>query len=88
MVYLLLTDKSPCLLLLYTNVYYLCIVSLKMMNQEKELKAQIKQIDNNLLFYSSYWDLLLSQGIRQEELMRRLDVLLDKRLTLKNELKG
>lgn len=59
-----------------------------MMNQEKELKAQIKQIDNNLLFYSSYWDLLLSQGIRQEELMRRLDVLLDKRLTLKNELKG
>lgn len=88
MVLLLLTDKSPSLLSLSTNVYYLCIVSLKMMNQEKELKAQIKQIDNNLLFYSSCWDLLLSQGIRQEELLRRLDVLLDKRLTLKNELKG
>lgn len=59
-----------------------------MINQEEELKAQIKQIDNNLLFYSFYWNLLLKQGIRQEELFRRLDVLLDKRLSLTKELKG
>ena len=59
-----------------------------MMNQEQELKAQIKQIDRNLLFYSSYWDLLSEQGVRKEELFRRLDVLLDKRLSLKKELKG
>lgn len=49
-----------------------------MMNQEQELKAQIKQVDRNLLFYSSYWDLLVEQG----------DVLLDKRLSLTKELKG
>lgn len=49
------------------------------MNQEKELKAQIEQIDNNLLFYSSFWDALLKQGVQKEELFRRLDVLLDKR---------
>lgn len=59
-----------------------------MMNQEKELKAQIKQLDNNLLFYSSYWDTLQKQGISKEELFRRLDVLLDKRLMLTKELKG
>ncbi|MBF0763314.1 MULTISPECIES: hypothetical protein [Parabacteroides] len=59
-----------------------------MMNQEQELKAQIKQIDRNLLFYSSYWDLLSEQGVRKEELFRRLDVLLDKRLSLTKELKG
>lgn len=59
-----------------------------MMNQEQELKAQIKQIDRNLLFYSSYWDLLSEQGGRKEELFRRLDVLLDKRLSLTKELKG
>lgn len=59
-----------------------------MINQEEELKAQIKQIDNNLLFYSFYWNLLLKQGIQQEELFRRLDVLLDKRLSLTKELKG
>ncbi|EOS17493.1 MULTISPECIES: hypothetical protein [Parabacteroides] len=58
------------------------------MNQEQELKAQIKQIDRNLLFYSSYWDLLSEQGVRKEELFRRLDVLLDKRLSLTKELKG
>lgn len=58
------------------------------MNQEQELKAQIKQIDNNLSFYSSYWNLLLKQGVRKEELLRRLDVLLDKRLSLSKELKG
>ncbi len=58
------------------------------MNQEKELKAQIKQLDNNLLFYSSYWDTLQKQGISKEELFRRLDVLLDKRLMLTKELKG
>jgi hypothetical protein len=59
-----------------------------MINQEQELKAQIKQVDRNLLFYSSYWDLLMEQGIRKEELFRRLDVLLDKRLSLARELKG
>ena len=59
-----------------------------MINQEQELKAQIKQIDRNLLFYSSYWDLLSEQGVRKEELFRRLDVLLDKRLSLTKELKG
>lgn len=59
-----------------------------MINQEQELKAQIKQVDRNLLFYSSYWDLLQEQGIRKEELFRRLDVLLDKRLSLTKELKG
>ena len=59
-----------------------------MMNQEQELKAQIKQIDRNLVFYSSYWDLLSEQGVRKEELFRRLDVLLDKRLSLTKELKG
>lgn len=59
-----------------------------MINQEKELKAQIKQLDNNLLFYSSYWDTLQKQGISKEELFRRLDVLLDKRLMLTKELKG
>ena len=59
-----------------------------MMNQEQELKAQIKQIDRNLLFYSSYWDLLSEQGVRKEELFRRVDVLLDKRLSLTKELKG
>ena len=59
-----------------------------MMNQEQELKAQIKQIDRNLLFYSSYWDLLSEQGVRKEELFRRLDALLDKRLSLTKELKG
>ena len=59
-----------------------------MMNQEQELKAQIKQIDRNLLFYSSYWDLLSEQGVRKEELFRRFDVLLDKRLSLTKELKG
>ena len=59
-----------------------------MMNQEQELKAQIKQIDRNLLFYSSYCDLLSEQGVRKEELFRRLDVLLDKRLSLTKELKG
>ena len=59
-----------------------------MMNQEQELKAQIKQIDRNLLFYSSYWDLLSEQGVRKEELFRRSDVLLDKRLSLTKELKG
>ena len=58
------------------------------MNQEQELKAQIKQIDRNLLFYSSYWDLLSEQGVRKEELFRRLDVLLDKRLSLTKEMKG
>lgn len=58
------------------------------MNQEKELKAQIKQLDNNLLFYSSYWDILQKQGISKEELFRRLDVLLDKRLMLTKELNG
>ena len=58
------------------------------MNQEQELKAQIKQIDRNLLFYSSYWDLLSEQGVRKEELFRRLDVLLDKRLSLTKELRG
>lgn len=58
------------------------------MNQKQELKAQIKQIDNNLLFYSFYWNLLLKQGVRREELFRRLDVLLDKRLSLTEELKG
>ena len=58
------------------------------MNQEQELKAQIKQIDRNLLFYSSYWDLLSEQGVLKEELFRRLDVLLDKRLSLTKELKG
>lgn len=59
-----------------------------MINQEQELKAQMKQVDRNLLFYSSYWDLLMEQGIRKEELFRRLDVLLDKRLSLARELKG
>lgn len=59
-----------------------------MINQEQELEAQIKQVDRNLLFYSSYWDLLMEQGIRKEELFRRLDVLLDKRLSLARELKG
>ena len=59
-----------------------------MINQKQELKAQIKQIDNNLLFYSFYWNLLLKQGVRREELFRRLDVLLDKRLSLTEELKG
>lgn len=58
------------------------------MDQEKELKARIRQLDNNLLFYSSYWDILQKQGIRLEELFRRLDVLLDKRLILMKELKG
>ena len=59
-----------------------------MIDQEQELKAQIKQVDRNLLFYSSYWNLLMEQGIRKEELFRRLDVLLDKRLSLAKELKG
>lgn len=59
-----------------------------MINPEKELKAQIKQLDNNLLFYSSYWDVLQKQGVQKEELLRRLDVLLDKRLKLMKELKG
>lgn len=58
------------------------------MNQEKELKAQIRQLDNNLLFYSSYWETLQKQGVSKEELFRRLDVLLDKRLILMEELKG
>ena len=58
------------------------------MIDQQELKAQIKQIDRNLLFYSSYWDLLSEQGVRKEELFRRLDVLLDKRLSLTKELKG
>ncbi|WP_455622510.1 hypothetical protein [Parabacteroides sp.] len=59
-----------------------------MMNQDKELKAQIRQLDNNLLFYSSYWETLRQQGVSKEELLKRLDVLLDKRLTLMKELKG
>lgn len=59
-----------------------------MMNPKTELKAQIRQLDNNLLFYSSYWETLQKQGIQKEELLRRLDVLLDKRLTLMKELKG
>ncbi|WP_455625580.1 hypothetical protein [Parabacteroides sp.] len=58
------------------------------MNQDKELKAQIRQLDNNLLFYSSYWETLRQQGVSKEELLKRLDVLLDKRLTLMKELKG
>ncbi|WP_455634090.1 hypothetical protein [Parabacteroides sp.] len=59
-----------------------------MMNQDKELKAQIRQLDNNLLFYSSYWETLRQQGVSKEELLKRLDVLLDKPLTLMKELKG
>ncbi len=58
------------------------------MNQDKELKAQIRQLDNNLLFYSSYWETLRQQGVSKEELLKRLDVLLDKPLTLMKELKG
>lgn len=59
-----------------------------MMNQEQELKTRIEQTDSNLSFYSFYWDRLLKQGVQKEELFRRLDVLLDKRLSLTEELKG
>lgn len=58
------------------------------MNQEQELKTRIEQTDSNLSFYSFYWDRLLKQGVQKEELFRRLDVLLDKRLSLTEELKG
>lgn len=58
------------------------------MTEEQELKARIEHLDNNLRFYSSFWDSLLKQGVQQEELFRRLDVLLDKRLELVKELKG
>lgn len=58
------------------------------MNPKTKLKAQTRQLDNNLLFYSSYWETLQKQGIQKEEFLRRLDVLLDKRLALMKELKG
>lgn len=58
------------------------------MNQEQELKTRIEQTDSNLSFYSFYGDRLLKQGVQKEELFRRLDVLLDKRLSLTEELKG
>lgn len=58
-----------------------------MTSLEEELKALIKQTDNNLSFYSLFWDNLLKQGVQKTELFRRMDVLLDKRLILIKELK-
>lgn len=58
------------------------------MENQKELNARIEQIDQNLKFYSLFWDDLLTKGVSKEELFRRLNSLLDKRLEVSEELKG
>ncbi|MCL2650548.1 MAG: diguanylate cyclase [Candidatus Azobacteroides sp.] len=51
------------------------------MFQSEELKARIEHVKRNLLFYSLYWDLLITK-LTVKELEKRIDYLLDQLIDL------
>ncbi|GEM_PF-3607543 len=56
------------------------------MESRKDVEDKVKQIDNNLSFYSRFWDILIV-NVPEAELFKRVDFLLDRRSYLQKKLK-